>query len=90
MSNAPSNHHQTWSVEDNTVLLERWARKNISVGEQQLIAKNLGRTFETCRTQVTRLRHLHGIDLREHAERTTGKTSVYIGAFDDPEDCWWK
>lgn len=89
MSNNPVNHNQPWTLGEDTRLLNEWATKDISVGEQKTIAQSMGRTFETCRTRVTIIKKRHGIEMRDEVERPRSKEKVYIGAMDDPEECWW-
>ena len=89
MSNRPINHNLPWTAKEDARLLAEWATKTLTVGEQKVIAKSMGRTYETCRTRVTQIKRLNGIDMRAETTRPRVADKPYLGVMDDPEDCWW-
>ena len=83
---------QPWTEDDDMFLLEFWIDVQAQDRDEVTVSQCLERTIESCRVRCEHIRKRLDI---QHYTRVETKTTLtvettrYVGAGDDPEDCWW-
>lgn len=82
-----------WEQVEDDLLLEEWIYKSPSERDEETVSRVLERTIEACRVRCEHIRRKLGISVVAYKETetttTTTTTTRYVGALDDPDDCWW-
>jgi hypothetical protein len=76
--------NEPWSNDEEDFLIEYWIDVHPKDRDEITVSQCLERTIEACRVRCERIRARLGVSV------TVVKTTrVYIGAHDDPDDCYW-
>lgn len=79
---------KAWTAEEDELLMKEWIPYSPEDRDEITISQVCERTIEACRVRCEKLRKEHGLSLYVK-QTTTTTTTTYIGACDEPDDCWW-
>lgn len=77
---------QPWTKHDEDVLIAQWIDMPPEKRDERAVSRVLERTIEACRVRCEHIRARLGTNVVMERHRTT---TTYIGAYDDPSECWW-
>lgn len=80
---------EPWSDDEERLLIDEWIDMPPVKRDERTISQILERTIEACRVRCEIIRARQGLTTRHVTTTTTTTRTEYIGAFDDPDDCWW-
>ncbi len=80
---------EAWTPDDDEFLLEEWVKVEPAHRDEKTISQIMQRTIEACRVRAHFVRVAAGYEV-VHIGDAPSADKPYIGAFDEPEDCWWK
>jgi ferric-dicitrate binding protein FerR (iron transport regulator) len=75
-----------WTDEEEMIILNDWVLVDPSHRDELEISKRLQRSLFACQARAEALRDQ--LDIKDHTAHREDEPR-YIGAADDPEDCWW-
>lgn len=89
-SKAVAEHdRQPWTADDEELLREFFPSAKGCAEAEAEVAEALGRTIEACRQRFYEQRQGRTLVRMKRTTTTTTEVSTYIGAGDDPDDCFW-